>query len=53
MISYFIVARDHLFSTFAKFQKNKHFLPPDTHKNVYVSGDTNVSVSKNFANVVN
>ena len=35
------------------FPKNKHFLPPDTHKHVYVSGDRNVSFPKNFANVLN
>ena len=34
--------------------ENYHFLPPDTHTYVCVSGDLrNVSCSKNFANVLN
>ena len=30
--------RDHPFSTYVNFPKNYHFLPPDTHKYVCVSG---------------
>ena len=37
----------HLFSTYAKFSENKHFLPPDTH--AYVR----FQFSGNFAYVLN
>ena len=35
---HFLTIRDHAFSTYAKFSKNKHFLPHDTRTYVCVSG---------------
>ena len=35
------------------FPKNQHFLPPDTHTYVCVSGGKYVSFSGDFANVLN
>ena len=47
------VFRDDSFTKFAKFSKNKNFLPPDRHTTCAYQGLRNVSFSENFQNKLN
>ena len=47
------VFRDDSFTKFAKFSKNKNFLPPDRHTTCAYQGVRNVSFSENFQNKLN
>ena len=41
------------FIKFGKFFQKNYFLPPDTHRCMYISGGTKCLFSENFANVLN